>query len=336
MTSKKWYLPEVWFTAALLGLVMMLSMILGFPVHLPQGDQASFVGIHYLYPLAGLAVWGLVAFVGQRRNLAKTFLVALPCYAVVLVCHFNLKLWAPHINPTLWDSTYWRIDTALHPIVATCFAIRRAIAPVIPLESNLYLTAFITMFYVSFCFHAVRSTHDFRTLFLAALLFQGLGALAYLVMPALGPFTFEQGVEPLTTGNQQAMLAAYHANMAGGAQWIAAQGGTFLVAGVAAMPSLHAGGSFLFLRMAWRHARVLVPLYSVLFGYIAIDAIATRWHYLLDLPAGIALALFCVWAAEKLNPRTEEEADLESNPGRPDAIAKFFVRLRRKFGRAAA
>jgi len=282
-----------------------------------------------------VAVWGVIAAFGQRRNLAKTFLVALPCYAVVLICHFNIKLWAPHINPMLWDSTYWQIDTALHPLVAACFAIRRAIAPLIPLDGNFYMTAFIAMFYLSFCFQAVRDPHNFRTLFLAALLFQGLGALSYLVMPALGPFLHEQGVEPLQTLAQQGMLGDYHANMAGGAAWIAENGATHLTVGLAAMPSLHTGGSFLFLLFAWRYAKVLIPLYLILFGFILVDSIASRWHYLIDVPVGIALALTCAWLAERLNPRAEAEP-VEMQPAKPDPLIEFFARLRRKVVRQAS
>lgn len=334
MTERKWFLPEIWFTIAMLGLTLAVSAALGFRFSLPAGNEAAFVGIHYLYPLIGVAIWGVLAAVGQRTDLARTFLIALPCYAVVLVCHFNLKLWGPHINPLLWDDLYWRTDTWLRPLVDACFWLRRAIAPVIPLDSNFYMIAFIAMFYMSFCFHALRSPHQFRTLFLAALLFQGLGALAYLVMPAIGPFLYESGIEPAQTGAQQGMLALRQEIVSGGAGWFAANGGTHITAGLAAMPSLHTGGSFLFLLFAWRHARVLMPLYSVLFAYISIDAVASRWHYLVDLPVGIALALGCVWAAERLNPRPAEDAE-RARPVAPDAVAQLFVWLRRKLGQTA-
>lgn len=292
--------PEVGFTLAMVGLVACISWFLGLPFSLPSGERAAFVGVHYLYPLIGLCLWACFAVVGQRRALLSTFLVALPCYAVVLVCHFNLKLWAPHINPALWDSLYWDMDGALRPLVEACFAVRRAIAPVVPLESNLYMIAFITMFYISFCYHALRTPQHFRTLFLAALFFQGLGAIAYLLMPALGPFVYEAGVEPLQTGAQAAMLDTWRSNMAGGDAWLTAHGGTHITAGLAAMPSLHAGGSFLFLLFAWRYGRTLVPLYLVLFGYIALNAVASRWHYVIDIPVGMALAWGCAWIAERL------------------------------------
>ena len=324
--------PEVAFAAAILALTMAVSLATGLPAKFPGGSEAAFVGIHYLYPLIGVAVWGVFALVGQRKNLAKTFLVALPCYAVILICHFNLKLWIPHINPALWDSLYWQTDLALRPVVEACFALRQAIAPVVSLESNFYMVAFIAMFYLSFCFHALRDPHQFRTLFLAALFFQGMGAIAYLAMPAIGPFLFESGIEPNQTSAQLSMLAAYRDNVAGGASWIAANGDTRLTAGLAAMPSLHTGGSFLFLLFAWRYARVLVPLYLVLFAFISVDAVASRWHYLIDLPVGVALAFACAWAAERLNPRPTEIPALASR--QPDVVLAFVARLRRKLSEA--
>src|SRR5687768_15572053 len=93
---QKW--PEIAFAAAFVAITLIIGTALGLPFNLPGGDRAAFVGIHYLYPLIGVAIWGTLAMIGQRRNLVKTFLIALPCYAAVLMCHFNLKLWIPHIN----------------------------------------------------------------------------------------------------------------------------------------------------------------------------------------------------------------------------------------------
>jgi hypothetical protein len=306
MVLKKLSLPELWFTGAMLGATLLTSMVLGLRFNLPGGDRAAFVGIHFLYPLLGVGLWGAFAMIGQRQNIGKTFLIALPCYAVVLVCHFNLKLWLPHINPLLWDDLYWQTDVALRPLIDLCFALRTAIAPMVPLDSNFYMISFVAMFYISFCFHALTSPRDFRTLFLAALFFQGMGAIAYLMAPALGPFLYETGIEPLQTDAQQSMLASYHANTSNGAEWIATHGATHLTVGLAAMPSLHTGGSFLFLLFAWRYARLLVPLYAMLFTFISVDAVASRWHYFIDLPVGMLLAYGCAAAAEVLNPRNAD------------------------------
>ena len=66
------------------------------------------------------------------------------------------------------------------------------------------------------------------------------------------------------------------------------------------MPSLHAGGSFLFLLFALRHDRRLVWIMLPLWAFISVDAIANRWHYLVDLPAGMVLAWLSVRAGEAI------------------------------------
>ncbi|MBS0475024.1 MAG: phosphatase PAP2 family protein [Proteobacteria bacterium] len=206
--------------------------------------------------------------------------------------------------------------------MAGAIAIRTALLPIIPHESNYYMVAFIAMFYASFSYQALLAPHKFRALFLAALIFQGAGALAYLVMPALGPFIYETGVTPTQTMAQQGMLDVYRDLVAGGPAWVAENGDANITAGLAAMPSLHTGGSFLFLLFAWRHARVLMPLYCLLFGFILVTSIASRWHYLIDLPVGLALAWFSAWSADRLiawqdrGAKTTEAAPA-SNPDAP-------------------
>ncbi|MXO74931.1 hypothetical protein GRI40_06815 [Altererythrobacter aerius] len=190
---------------------------------------------------------------------------------------------------------------------------RLALAPVIPLGSNFYMFGFIAMFYLAFAWHALQSRAIFRELIVSAMLLQILGSLAYLVAPALGPFLYEPGVEPPVSGAQAYMLEAWHANRDGGAAWLRDHGSGSLTVGLAAMPSLHAGGSFLFVIFAWRHARPLLAVMLPLFAYILVAAVATRWHYVVDLPVGIALA----WCAAALARRL-----LRAETARAGAVAE--------------
>lgn len=301
--------PEVIFTAVIIAITAMFSLVYDLPFNLPSGERAAFVGVHYLYPMIGLAIWAGVAAVGQKRQLISTFLVALPCYAIVLVCHFNIKLWGPHINPMLWDDFFWSTDQAIRPLIDASFWIREALSPVIPLDSNFYMIGFVIMFYTSFCYHALKTPKQFRTLFIAALLIQGLGGLAYLVMPALGPFLYEVGAETVATEAQASMYGAWKANVSGGALWLREYGAAHLTVGLGAMPSLHAGSSFLFIIFAWKYGRVLIIPYGLMFAYICVTAIASRWHYAIDLPVGIAIALFCSWAAHRMTAGDKKPAE---------------------------
>jgi hypothetical protein len=307
---------EALFTAAMLAIMFALSLLFGLRVHVPTGGLVSFVGIHYLYPLLGVGIWGIFALLGQKRQLAQTFFIALPCYALVLLAHFNIKLWLPFINPAQYDPIYWAVDQHFHVLIDACMATRRLIAPVVPLDSNFYMTGFIALFYLSFCYHALWTPDRFRSLFLAALVFQGLGGLSYLLFPALGPFVYESGLNPTTGAAQQAMLGMHEQLIQGGAEWLAQHGAPMLTAGLAAMPSLHAGGSFLFYLFAFKHGRPLMPLYTLIVGFILIEAVATRWHYLVDLPVGIALAWFSIRVAERL-VRNDEAGVTQTRPAQP-------------------
>ena len=289
---------EIWFTIVMLVITLGLAWFKDLPLIMPTKNSASFVGIHYLIPVLGVFLWAFVALLKKDMKRVWTFLVALPCYALVLWCHFNIKLWAPLINNRRYDQFYWDIDTVFRPIVDAAINLRLLITPIIPLESNFYMIGFIAMFYISFIMHAFRSYESFRNLFIAALIFQGLGAISYLIAPALGPFIYESGVDFPANGAQQNMLQFHQYIMSGGRDWLAENGSPGFTAGLAAMPSLHSGGAFLFFVFACRQMRLLAPMYAGILAFILIGAISTRWHYLIDVPAGILLAWFAIRLAD--------------------------------------
>ncbi len=297
---------EINFTAVVLVATWLIGRSIGVPINLPSGDRAPFIDLHYIYPLLGVAIWGLFVLIGQRSRMAWNYLVALPCYAIVLVCHFNLKLWWPLINPVPWDRHLWQIDQLFRPVIGGAFAAREAMTPIFGLGQNAYMVVFIMMFYTSFSVHALQGPKQFRRLFLSALFFQGIGGFCYQIMPALGPFIYERGLIALHSEAQQGMLNTYHQIVAGGAGWIRANGSANLTAGLGAMPSLHVGGAFLFLYFAWRHAKILVPVYSIFFSFILVSAVATRWHYLIDLPFGLLLAVASIRLAERFETGVDQ------------------------------
>ena len=297
---------EISFTGFVLGSTWLIGQAIDVPVNLPSGERAPFIDLHYMYPLLGVAIWGLFVLVGQRNRLAWTYLIALPCYAIVLVCHFNLQLWWPLINPIPWDPEFWQIDQLFRPVIYGSFKVREAMVPIFGLGQNAYMITYIMMFYTSFSVHALQGPSQFRRLFLSALFFQGIGGFCYLVMPALGPFIYEPGLIMLHSDAQRGMVDTYHQIAAGGPTWIRANGSANLTAGLGAMPSLHVGGAFLFLYFAWRHAKILVPVYSIFFTFILVSAVATRWHYLIDLPFGLMLAVVSIRFAEQVEQGIDE------------------------------
>lgn len=291
---------EIAIAGATLAVMALLSLTFGLPIVGPSGNRAAFVGVHYIYPLIGICLLGISTFLAGKRDVAISFFVALPCYVAILFAHFNIKLWIPHINPLLYDNFYWKTDQMLRPIIDGCIYIREHIFGFVAYESNFYILSFIGLFYTSFLYHAIKTPSYFRTLVVAVLLVQSLGALSYLVAPAIGPFIYEASIDPTITPGQLGMLEFYRSSVAEGPAWIAQHGSIDFTAGLAAMPSLHAAGAFLFFLFAWKHGRILVPFYSVILFFILVTSVASRWHYVIDVPVGLALAWGCIWMAERI------------------------------------
>lgn len=285
---------EMALTLTFMFAVLTTGIAFGLPFVLPDAAFVRFLGIHYVYPLAGVAGIAVLLLRFSQRRFSVPPQTALACYALVLICHFNLKLWAPHISPPRFDEFYYAIDMAFRPLVDLAMMLRVGMAPLVPLDSMAYLYAFIAMFYVSFAIQALFAPQHFREVALGVILFQALGAVAYMIAPALGPFIFETGVEPGATATQADMLAFYHASVAGGGDFLRANGPDHFVSGLGALPSLHCGGSFLFLYYARRYVPWLAIPIAPVFVFLSIDAVANRWHYLVDLPAGILLALLSI------------------------------------------
>jgi hypothetical protein len=298
--------PEIIIAAGALAIMGLFSLLFALPIVAPSGDRAAFVGVHFLYPLVGVALLGAVTFIAGKRETALSFLIALPCYVVILFAHFNLKLWIPHINPVMFDEYYWATDQFLRPVVDACIYIRQYVFGFISYNANFYMISFMALFYTSFLYHAIKTPAVFRTLAVAVLLLQATGALAYLIAPAIGPFIYETGVEPSITIGQLRMLEFYHNSLAGGPAWLAEHGGASFTIGLAAMPSLHAAGAFLFFLFAWKHGRILLPLYSLILVFILVTSIASRWHYVVDVPMGIALAWACLRIAERITGKARD------------------------------
>jgi hypothetical protein len=300
---------EVTFTGAMVLLMLALSAWYQLPIRLPTGNSANRMGVEFALPVLGIGVWLACSLFAQRKASPWRPLLALLCYVVVMVVHFNLKLWVPYVRADSYDPLLWQIDQQARPLVDLCMAIRRVLIPLLQPWTGLYLWSFMVMFYISFGYHAIRTPEVFRKLFLAALFLQGMGAIGYLLMPAVGPFIYEAGISAGINAAQQQMLEMRQLSVAAGPHWLADNASANLFGGLGAMPSLHAGCSSLFLWFAWHHGRVLLPTYIPIFAFILVTAVASRWHYLIDLPVGIALARLAIHLAHVADRPRDAAAD---------------------------
>jgi PAP2 superfamily len=296
----KFPVPELSLAATFVLIGIGISRIFGVPISLPSASSLAFTGMNNLVPTLVVVAGLLITFLTQKASKAIYFATALVAYGAILIIHFNIKLWVHAINPALWDAQYLAVDNALHPLVAGARGFHNALAALGGPLDRLYLFAFLAMFGCSIIIHSSRSFTVFRRVVLTAMLVHVLGGLSYLIAPALGPFVYENGVNQLEAQRQVFMLGAHKAALAGGVPWFSAHGSEFLATGLAAMPSLHVASSAVFVYFAWVHERWLSWFYLPLFAFIMIEAVATRWHYLLDIAFGLGLTGLAIFIVERV------------------------------------
>lgn len=286
--------PELVLALGFLLIAKLLAWGLDLDFAFPSSGALEFTGMSYAVPLSLIFVLGLFLILTKQTMRLVYYTTAGLAYGIILVTHFNIKMWMSLINPALWDNFYWKTDKLVRPLIDASFVVHNLVDMALPLGEHLYLFAFLAMFAGSIIVHSTQSFIVFRKVIFTAMLVHVLGGLSYLAMPAVGPFIYEQGVNALETARQEHMYTSYRALLAGGRPWIASQGSQFMFAAVAAMPSLHVASSAVFVYYAWKHVRWLGVLYLPLFVFITFEAVATRWHYWIDVAAGLALTALAI------------------------------------------
>lgn len=298
--------------ACFVGAALLVSGLTGVPFTVPTEEESRALKVHYLVPLfVGLAGYGVLWAASRwlpgtrrRRGLSPAEVASdlffLGLFVVVMYVHFHVKMWMVVVSPALHDGAYLAIDRELHWLVRAMAELRRAIAQLVPGIDALYQMGFLLMFALSFWFHALGERRYLRQYLVAVLLLEMLGAFAYLIVPAVGPFIHDIGPNALATEAQQHMLAMFREAQAGGIDWLIAHGGNSVTSMPAAMPSLHVAGAIIMTYYAIRARLWITPLLALVSAWIMIESVVTRWHYLVDLPAGAALAALILLLTNRL------------------------------------
>ena len=297
-------------TTAVFGVVTaLLALAIGAPFVIPVDHVSPALGLRPAVPLEIALAGGFVGQIvgwklsdggrdyNQLVRRVSTDLVYITLFMIVIYFHFHLKMWMPLLNSHLYDAVYFQIDQDLRPIIDGFDRVRAAVAVWLPAADLWYQGAQLGLFIGSFWLHGLgkrRWHHHNMTALLMNLM---IGPLAYLIAPAVGPFIFEPGRNPVATGAQQTMYAQFTELQAQGPSWLLAHGGEYFTAPLAAMPSLHVSAAFIVCYYALK-ARSPFALLMVFFAFwIVIDSVGSRWHYLVDLPAGILLAVLAIGIA---------------------------------------
>ena len=298
-----------------LAIALAISAYAGTPFTRPRSGDIPGLHINYWVPPIAAAVGYVLLQCATRylsavkptwrtmvKRAAGDYLL-LGLFILVIYIHFNIKMWIPVINPRVYDSDYIAVDQAAASLIALFDYVRGLLARILPGADLWYQAAFFAVFVLSFLCHALGGRRFHYHNMTALLLIECVGPLTYLIAPAVGPFIYQHGMNALATAAELRMYNVYELVRAGGAGWIAEHGGQFFADPPAAMPSLHVGASFIIAYYAVKARLWVAPIAVFAFCWIFIESVAARWHYLVDLPAGILLAVAIIAVTNRLYRR---------------------------------
>jgi hypothetical protein len=287
---------EGWVALGFIGL-WITGLAVGLPINYPDASNVALLQAHFVGPLAvaaslQLVLTTLLCRLGRPYRQDADPLLMLKLFPLVVLSvflYFNFKAWTPLVNPRVYDAQLERIDTFGAPVVAALLGARQAIAALVAMNvDSWYNLLYFAMFFLSLAVHGVLDTPQRqRQLVLGMCLNLLVGGLAYWIAPAEGPFLYREGLNHDAYAAQQTMHVLFQYVQA---KYILPPG--YFTAALGAMPSLHIAQAVFFTLCAARSARPLLVVYIPVLIWITIEASASGWHYLIDLPAGVLLAWF--------------------------------------------
>jgi hypothetical protein len=183
------------------------------------------------------------------------------------------------------DAVLQRIDAALVGATPSLGA-QAIVTPWLTEILSFCYLLFFPYLLISLVFYAWRGLPVFRPFTIGLFTVYAFGFLGYSTLPAAGPYLAlpDQFTVPLTG-------------------WAISRFNTFVVAsgsnGVDVFPSLHCAVSCYLLFFDRQHARWRFRLYLVPCMGLWLATIYLRYHYLVDVVAGFALAAFALWVVRR-------------------------------------
>lgn len=237
-----------------------------------------------------------------RPGLARAWVYRLGLFVPIVASYFLMRVLLPALEPTLVDGHLHRLDEILIGVTPAVWLERFNQPAAVEWFSFFYFSYFLMMPLVILPALAFDRGRRLAELMIGALLVASVGHVVYTFVPGVGPVGATDFEGPLRGGFfwSQVQRVVDHA----GAQ-------------LDIFPSLHTAYPTLFVLHAirWRRTRPFRWSWPVLAFFAANIIVATmflRWHWLVDVLAGLALAAFAHGVARRVAAR-------ESRRGRDDA-----------------
>jgi hypothetical protein len=177
-------------------------------------------------------------------------------------------------HPTVWMEQF--IHPWLTTVLQICYACYFPL--VLPIGAALWIRN--------------REAFEFFVTTIAMLFF--LTLLGYLAVPAIGPRFELAALQTVPLKGVGFMEALMH--------WVHQAEGVCRDC----FPSGHVAKVTVVCVVSYRSCRFLFPMYAVIGTGIVLATVYLRYHYVVDLPAGILLALFCLKAGPWFHRKWEE------------------------------
>jgi membrane-associated phospholipid phosphatase len=280
-------LPEDWGVFLFVAILVVIALFQRRHIHVNE-----VVGRHYIYFLFYLLVFLSLSRVGIPK-LIKTIRHWIP----IIICTFvfgNLGDTIHRLNPHDKDSLLDKIDTWMFLGVNPALWLdQHAMFPwLMDLMQSMYTTYYLFGPLTAAILFLRRRWRGIRTFMLAWVLASYVGFLGYVAVPALGPRYYlvheyqhhiDRGTEVPFTQELRRVIDRWESNKRD------------------VFPSLHTALTLIPLLVAWRYERKLFWLLMPFATGILLSTVYCRYHYVIDVIAGIALAGGALWAAPRIN-----------------------------------
>jgi len=231
--------------------------------------------------------------------------------ATVLASYLMLRWTLPVVAPQSYDAALSKIDVAIFGVEPTLWLEPRMSPAIVEYLAFFYFSYFIISgLYALVALGPGSSSETSAEFAVGTAVVYGIGQLGYALVPGYGPTSF--------------LSAQYAGPLEGGFFWQAVL--STVDAGGAMkdiFPSLHTAGPVWYSLFAWSRAKrtgalrwKLFALVTTFFAMnIVVSTVALRWHYVIDLAAGLALAGTASWLSTRAvgwEQRLRERAGLRS------------------------